>query len=249
MPYLSSIRVNPMRTASRPALRSPHRIHGMIAAALPDGLDGDRPLWRIDHDNPHRPRLTVLTRAKPDWTHVVEQIGWPTADDPYRVEDYSPLFAHLSRGREFAFRITVNPVQNTRSPEKPTPNQQRRMEEGQRRAFRLNHRTAAHQLDWLINRTQRHGFDIPVGSHHPTAPGFDDNPPPAPDVRITHRATVKFTKRNEQRFIVLTTATFEGRLTVTDPDRLRESLLDGIGPAKSYGCGLLTLAPLTRSPQ
>ncbi|MFI6713611.1 type I-E CRISPR-associated protein Cas6/Cse3/CasE [Nonomuraea sp. NPDC050478] len=44
--------------------------------------------------------------------------------------------------------------------------------------------------------------------------------------------------------VVLSTATFEGKLRVTDTAAFTERLLGGIGPAKSYGCGLLTLAPL-----
>jgi CRISPR system Cascade subunit CasE len=39
---------------------------------------------------------------------------------------------------------------------------------------------------------------------------------------------------------------FEGRLLITDPDALRAALVTGIGPAKGYGCGLLTLAPVRR---
>jgi CRISPR system Cascade subunit CasE len=37
----------------------------------------------------------------------------------------------------------------------------------------------------------------------------------------------------------LVTATFEGLLRVQDPDTLLKHLHDGIGPAKSFGCGLL----------
>ena len=40
------------------------------------------------------------------------------------------------------------------------------------------------------------------------------------------------------------TATFEGILTVTEPDALRQALSFGIGKEKAYGCGLLTLARL-----
>lgn len=36
---------------------------------------------------------------------------------------------------------------------------------------------------------------------------------------------------------------FDGTAVVTDPELLRERLLAGIGRAKNYGCGLLTLAP------
>jgi CRISPR system Cascade subunit CasE len=36
---------------------------------------------------------------------------------------------------------------------------------------------------------------------------------------------------------------YEGVLEVTDPDRFRETLAAGIGPAKGYGFGLLSVAP------
>ena len=39
--------------------------------------------------------------------------------------------------------------------------------------------------------------------------------------------------------------TFDGSLTVTDPEKLRHALSNGIGRAKGYGCGMLTLAPAT----
>jgi CRISPR system Cascade subunit CasE len=39
---------------------------------------------------------------------------------------------------------------------------------------------------------------------------------------------------------------FEGTAVVTDPAALHSALLNGIGRSKSYGCGLLSLAPATR---
>lgn len=36
---------------------------------------------------------------------------------------------------------------------------------------------------------------------------------------------------------------FDGTATITDPDRLRKALTTGVGRGKSYGCGLLTIAP------
>jgi len=37
---------------------------------------------------------------------------------------------------------------------------------------------------------------------------------------------------------------FDGILVVTDPDKLREAVRNGIGPQKAYGFGLLSLAPV-----
>ena len=42
--------------------------------------------------------------------------------------------------------------------------------------------------------------------------------------------------------IIVQRACFEGVLQVTRGDALRAALLDGIGPAKAFGCGLLSLA-------
>ena len=39
-------------------------------------------------------------------------------------------------------------------------------------------------------------------------------------------------------------STFEGMLTVTDRDAFVHALTHGIGRAKGYGCGLLTIAPV-----
>ncbi|WP_052849212.1 type I-E CRISPR-associated protein Cas6/Cse3/CasE [Streptomyces avicenniae] len=36
---------------------------------------------------------------------------------------------------------------------------------------------------------------------------------------------------------------FDGTAVVTDADQLRERIIAGVGRAKSYGCGLLTIAP------
>ena len=46
--------------------------------------------------------------------------------------------------------------------------------------------------------------------------------------------------------VVLTTATCDAMVRVADVELARHHLLAGLGPAKGYGCGLLTLAPLTR---
>lgn len=43
--------------------------------------------------------------------------------------------------------------------------------------------------------------------------------------------------------VTLNRVAFEGILTVKDPELLRSAMLNGLGAAKAYGCGLLTLAP------
>lgn len=48
--------------------------------------------------------------------------------------------------------------------------------------------------------------------------------------------------RNEKKGLPLYAVRFEGVLKVTDPDRMHEGLKKGIGPAKAFGFGLLSVA-------
>ncbi|WP_174250584.1 type I-E CRISPR-associated protein Cas6/Cse3/CasE [Streptomyces globosus] len=250
MPYLSRIRINPLRAESRRLLASPRAMHAAVQGGLPGLPDQARTLWRLDPDNPHRPHLFVLTTDKPDWTHLVETAGWPGAEgEHYAIRDYTPLLRQLAAGRSFAFRLTANPVQNTTSPTKPTEQQQQRIDTGERRrGFRLGHRTATAQLNWFLTRTTRWGFDIPTAPDLHDTHTTDGTPPP--DLRITSRQRHSFGKgpTTKEARVVMNAVTFEGRLRITDPTLLTHHLLTGIGPSKAYGCGLLTLAPITERP-
>ncbi|MEO3978043.1 type I-E CRISPR-associated protein Cas6/Cse3/CasE [Streptomyces sp. CAU 1734] len=259
MPYLSKIALNPQRRNAITFLANPHRLHATILAGLAVQPVTERVLWRLENDNPHRAELLVLTDSRPSWNHIVEQAGWPGADNSAPlIADYTPLLNKITPGRTFAFRLTANPVQSLRKPAKPSPEQASQPAEQDAepgtaperniRGLRVPHRTAQHQLHWLLDRTERHGFTIPP-TEEPTPPpslGLGRPGPPAPAVSLTARDILRFSKRPNGPRLTLSTATFQGRLRVTDPDLLRRTLLNGIGPAKAYGQGLLTLAPLTQ---
>ncbi|MER5621595.1 type I-E CRISPR-associated protein Cas6/Cse3/CasE [Streptosporangium sp. NPDC002544] len=249
MTYLSRIRINPLRERSRLFLGNPHVMHGAVMHGIPDHPADERILWRLDADNPHRPLLFVLTKTRPDWSHLVEQAGWPEADgEHFAVRDYAPLLAQLAVGREFAFRLTANPVQNTSNPVKASATQIERAADTKRRSFRIGHRTAGQQLNWFLSRTQRWGFEVPQARTDSPALGLEPQGAAeglvAHEVRIVARNRNSFKKNRDAKPVIMHTATFEGRLRITDLAAFTERLLSGIGPGKSYGCGLLTLAPL-----
>ena len=97
---------------------------------------------------------------------------------------------------------------------------------GCRRKFRLAKNRELVRCSKI--RAGKHGFTIP------------DTAGKEPDVAVNGRRTWRFTRQGQT--FTLATATYEGRLEVTDPLMLRQALTHGIGPAKGYGCGLLTLA-------
>lgn len=234
MPYLSRVYLNPLRSGAQNLLRNPQRMHAAVLGGLSCQPVEERVLWRLETDV-HRASLLVLTRSTPSWEHIIEQAGWPAADEPQAiVRSYEPLLARAERGREFRFRLRANPVVSTRTPQKPSDAQRRRLDTpGRSRGVRVPHRTAAHQLAWFTEHIERWGFSLP-----PSSNGLHD-------VLLGARDRMTFTKSGSAsgRRVVIQTATFEGRLRIEDPDRARTSLLDGVGPARAYGCGLLTLAP------
>jgi len=233
MPYLSRIYLNPLRTGAQSLLHNPQRMHAAVLGGLSRQPVTERVLWRLETEA-HRASLLVLTRSTPSWEHLIEQAGWSAADEPQAiVRSYEPLLARAERGREFRFRLRANPVSSTRTPLKPSKEQQLRLEASERpRGVRVAHLTAAHQLNWLISRIEARGFSLPRLA--------DD----LPDVRVGARDRMVFAKpgsANGKR-VVIQTATFDGRLRIEDPALAQATLLDGIGSARAYGCGLLTLA-------
>lgn len=163
---------------------------------------------------PHRTYLYLLSDSPPDLTHLVEQAGWPTTQT-WRTGDYEPVLDRIAPGDRYGFRLTANPTRSTRvHPE--------------RRSQRVGHVTADQQLQWLLERSDRLGMGLIEGDE--------------PTVRLVGREVLSF--RRGGSTVTVSTATFEGRLVVEDASRLREAIQQGIGPAKAYGCGLLTLAPI-----
>lgn len=246
MAYLSRIWLNPLRRQTRRFLDEPQAMRATVLGGLPTQPVEERVLWRLDADpnGGQRYGVIVLTRTRPSWEHLVEQAGWPGSDTPEtpqaEVRQYEPLLSQLAPGQSYAFRLTANPTQSTRRPEAPTHRQKKRAHDGQLpRSTRLGHRTIQHQLTWLVDRAERWGVELPAAA---SAAAVGE--PDVRDVRIVARQRRSFRRNQGGSPVTLQLVTYEGRLVVTDANMLRDRLLNGCGPAKAYGCGLLTLAPL-----
>ncbi|MET9002055.1 type I-E CRISPR-associated protein Cas6/Cse3/CasE [Amycolatopsis sp. NPDC004169] len=94
---------------------------------------------------------------------------------------------------------------------------------------RIPLRQPADQIEWLIRQGQTHGFVIPA-----TAAG--------PDIAITPTAAITG-RKSEPSKITIEPVRFDGHLIVTDPAAFTDAFSNGIGRAKAYGCGLISLAP------
>lgn len=239
MPYLSRVLLNPARPQTRRLFADPQLLKAKILGDFARQPVEERVLWRLGHvtvaGHLVQGELLILTQSRQTWMGLVEQFGYPGSDggEP-AVRDYAPLLGLVASGREFAFRVRVNPVQNTVNLEHPNKSEATRYaRDNHSRSLRVAHRTSAAQTDWFLKRTEKWGFVVP------------DSTSGAPDCRLVERERLDFSKGGSGGHRVrIGTATFEGRLRVTDVDRFTAALLSGVGPAKGYGCGLLTLAGL-----
>ena len=225
--YLTRFRLNTARLGARRLLSSPQRLHAAVMSSFaeipPAAADGPRVLWRIDRNSRAETHLYIVSPAKPDLTHLVEQAGWPETGR-WETYDYAPFLACLAKGDRWSFRLTANPVHTARrtdgEPTKITA-----------------HVGPRHQLRWLLQRQESAGFKVVEKPPHNRLVSHGDEH----ELIIHDQRQLNFTK-NGQRKVTLVTVTYDGLLEVTDPDALRRTLTRGLGRAKAYGCGLMTLA-------
>ncbi|MFD5868544.1 type I-E CRISPR-associated protein Cas6/Cse3/CasE [Corynebacterium sp. NPDC060344] len=212
MSTFTRIYLNPRKRGGRKLLTNPEAMHAAVRAAFPPDIDTGD--------------SRVLWRADSQGDeHVLYIVGPETPDAVHIIEqagwdtrppqtaDYARLQGSLVKGQKWAFELLANPV-SSKAGERGT------------RGKVVAHVTAEHQLEWLNQRAESAGFRL------------------LDDVRVVGRERLSFNKGSgsKPRRVSISTARFSGTLEVTDVDALRSTLNLGIGRARAYGCGLLTLA-------
>lgn len=141
-----------------------------------------------------------------------------------------PDFAHLAE--QFGYAGDVGEIRDCQNLFQMLANGQRyrfrlcgnpvhSIKEGNReRGKVVPHVTVPQQEDWFRAKSETAGF-LPES------------------FAVVRRDIKKFTRKG--KLVTLHTAVFEGILQITDAESFRRTLCAGIGRAKSYGCGLLTL--------
>ena len=211
--FLSRIALDTKRRETMRALASPRLLHGAVEQSCSGGKQ--RKLWRIDWLG-ETCYLLVLSEKKPDFANLEKQFGYRNPAQKWETRDYGPLLSRLQSGQVWRFRLRANPVRSSF----------REKEETTGRGKVFAHVTHDQQKQWLRSRAEACGFALEEDA-------FD----------VVHTQWLKFSKyENGSQKVSLRTATFEGVLTIRSAERFKQALVSGIGRAKAYGCGLLTLA-------
>lgn len=212
MSTFTRIYLNPRKRGGRKLLGNPEAMHAAVRAAFPPDI------------NTSEARVLWRTDSVGD-EHILYIVGPEKPDAMHIVEqagwetrppqsaDYRRLQNSLALGQQWSFGLVANPV-SARAGARGT------------RGKLVAHVTAEQQLAWLTDRATTGGFRL-LG-----------------DAAVTERQRLSFNKGKgpNTRRVTVTTARFSGTLEVTNVDALRNTLNQGIGRARAYGCGLLTLA-------
>lgn len=233
--YISRVPLNMARYSTRRLVSSPYRLHAAVEASFPPDSPrtddrGGRILWRLDQSGQGESLwLYVVSPERPDFTAIEEQAGWPM-NGSWQTRDYSPLLQRIAVGQKWQFRLRANPVRKVSVDRgrNPRPSLIGKNE---------GEVTVAYQMKWLITRAKRNGFAL---LENAMTPGV-------PDCLISQRRLEHF--RRKGATVTLRTCEFDGTLEVIDSEAFRSLLVSGIGRARGFGCGLLTVAPIPSQSQ
>ena len=214
--YLSKVKLNPYRRDTVKAIDSPQVIHAAVMSAFDSCPDRGRVLWRTDRVGDSL-NLLIVSGGRPDIGCLVDRFGYPEDGDSWKSLPYDGILDGLCEGQYKRFRLRANPVRSIMSKSSGS------------RGKPVALTTPGEQMDWLRERTDRYGFV--------TADAGTE-----PELQVVQKDTRKFIRRG--KMVTINTATFQGVLCVTDAENFRKALTEGIGRAKAYGCGLLTVSDL-----
>jgi CRISPR system Cascade subunit CasE len=226
--FLSRLCPNIRRRQVRFDLASAYEMHRTLWRAFP-AADLGRILFRVDPDRTGgRPLVLVQSDLQPEWERLSE-----------REPDYFSIMPELKQfdlsfaaGQRLRFRLRANPTKKIGTSSKEARLAGKK-EHGQRIALLRDDE----QVAWLLHKGEEGGFRIPGQ----WADGKDNRKVPNFRVEVIPEGWVRCGKNGhtDGRFFAVR---FEGILEVTDPAAFERTVADGVGAAKGFGFGLLSLA-------
>jgi CRISPR system Cascade subunit CasE len=183
---------------------------------------------RRDLSNPYEMHRTIgrlLDGSQALWRQENRQIlllsegppNWDLAPPQYFDSEPGsktfPLDRFHLQDRTLRFRLQANPTKSTKEG----------LQKGQR-GKRVQLFRQTEQVDWLRRQGERCGFQLQ-------------------DVVVQEQGSLKFRKGTGTAQVTIGSCLFDGRLKVTNTTAFRLALGQGVGRAKAFGFGLLTIAP------
>ena len=253
MIHLSRLPLDPMSRRVQNELANPYEMHRTLCHAFPGLTDQEfraaRVLFRADDDH-NRLSLLVQSQRAPDWSAFASRLqstrylrGEPQATSWLSVEEQLEAGEfRLKEGQTLRFRLQANPVYAPK-------------ENGAKNGTRRGLFREAERLDWLRRQGEQHGFALPMSET--TLRRTDDKPVvfrgrECDELTLDLPVCEMIDLNDGRRFALpaqknqFSAALFEGHLTVTEAKSFACAVENGIGKAKGFGFGLLSVAPANK---
>lgn len=239
--FYSVLKIDVDAAPGRLWLRNLYRVHQRLCMAFPssdqtkddpeflkpfnpDGFQhvhGERTdreafLFRIDPQAGGSPVIVVQSAVEPDWDYAFQNVTFLIAAESRQCE---PL---LQNGQLLRFRLMANPTKRlSKNSTGADGNPVKKDSVGKRVPVdkdKLN--------DWLIRHAEKSGFMV--------------------DKKLLNVQTgyVIASKGKDDKLKRFFYARYDGSLKVTEAPLFKNALMGGIGPAKGFGFGLLSIAPV-----
>ncbi|MBF0997529.1 MAG: type I-E CRISPR-associated protein Cas6/Cse3/CasE [Lachnospiraceae bacterium] len=158
--------------------------------------------------------LLILSEEKPKLDTAVQEYG--NVEEGYASKEYRTLLSRVTEQSKWRFRLVANPTRSIS-----------RAKEGKRGKVKACV-TVLLQEKWLIERAEKYGFSL-----------LED------EVHVVGNIWHHFYKQDEkENHVAIREVSYEGILTVVNPEKFKILLCKGIGRGKAYGMGMLTIVSL-----
>lgn len=220
--YLSRVEIDVKNRQKTKDLSHLGAFHNWVEQSFPSEIKTgkrSRHLWRIDH-LAGKTYLLVLSQASPDLSRLTRYGVEGTA----QTKSYDEFLDSLKTNEVMQFRLTANPTHTVIKP-------------GEKQGRVYPHVTVAQQRKWLASRADKLGCQFIKEDQINSSDLQDDL-----TFDIVSRDRPILYHKGSRR-IRLSRVSFEGFLQVTDLEKFKKTLVNGIGREKAFGMGLMTVIP------
>lgn len=223
MLMLSRLILNPLSRHVQRDLTGIVELHRTVMRAFPEVEQPARKshgvLFRLEvNERRGLVVLVVQSNAVPQWENLPPGYLLESDEPNALVKPFEALDS-LASGRELTFRLRANPTKRVTAKDK---------------SQRVELRGDEARLAWLRRKADNGGFALCAGDSESDLLIREENKTGGRHQHGDGRGSGRITLRP---------VLFEGRLRIVDAEQFKRTIREGIGPAKAYGCGLLSVAP------
>jgi CRISPR system Cascade subunit CasE len=228
--FLSKLVLNTRDRQTRYELARPYEMHRTLMTSYPYSRVENRCdlLFRVEPSRAGPPILLVQTREDPsEWSRLPKSyLVGPAQCKPFDLS--------VTPGQRLRFRLRANPTKRV-----ATKNE---VLGGVMAGKRVGLTTETEQTRWLLDKGERGGFRIPgewVNAKRPET----NEPLLLPNFRVDVVPEGRDRNGKPGHAGEFMAVRFEGVLLVTDPETFCATVAGGLGSAKAFGFGLLSVGP------